>query len=707
MRPNSTRSARQRREVAKRTQPQPNRRHRPSLPNRPNAQAVGTLGAIVVYGGSPPLEDRLIVDEPTIEVSEPTQDSPTQTLAPPYPAICIEEPPSALPEAPEPTLDPPTVEDVSSVIEVAPISTPSPPPTQPVLHSILVHHRSTSSLNPDASAMVSPTLSPGSLRSNMIQFMRYGHSDGALANQRQSPEPHTLSPSHSFKHQLSVRFADEPEHPSRSSLQQTFDMLASQPHRTITITQLAILLNTYMRRTISIQHVYDLMEDALTREEFNQFQEVRKLQQEPTLTESEFIRIIEASSGWAEKAHIDKHVVKQHALQSLEKEALMAVKDKLGRSLDGLQVKPKPAPARHLSMPIVPLSSDHAPPDGCAGESPAQTNESGALQHNQRPRLPRRLALSRALLNSNELMGVSTITDLSWSGNNLRTQQVDTVRVFTSKNARLGLARYFNSPIVQAIIVFLIIADAFVVMLEVLLFAFPCSVPVACHPADLVFHETEHVEMCFSSFEHTCHTIHANEGVLRLMGRILLFIFAGQIGTLLVLLGRRFFWQPFFVLDLVVISGAVMLEFLQSLGGALVIIVVFWRFIRVAHALTSTIDMHLARAEAKEIEAQSDMMKAARMVQREMRAKSKRCDTLIKALDTHENGLDIELMNKQQLLEALFEQRKRTELLETQFIDLETTLSVVSLHIETQKQQFQQELAKNRFAQAVWNDVEA
>jgi hypothetical protein len=71
---------------------------------------------------------------------------------------------------------------------------------------------------------------------------------------------------------------------------------------------------------------------------------------------------------------------------------------------------------------------------------------------------------------------------------------------------------------------------------------------------------------------------------------VILGIFCAEVLLLLLSFGLRFFTHPGYVLDLFVVPVAIVLEVLLSEAGGLIILLRFWRVLRVAHQVYESIE---------------------------------------------------------------------------------------------------------------------
>jgi len=104
------------------------------------------------------------------------------------------------------------------------------------------------------------------------------------------------------------------------------------------------------------------------------------------------------------------------------------------------------------------------------------------------------------------------------------------------------------------------------------------------------------------------------EIALNILSVSILAIFAMQISMLMFLYGKEFFANAFYVLDLVVVFGALLLEtshwhqwFIVQ-GGGLFALLLFWRIVRVIHGLFTSIEIQYAKLDAKITHDRNEML---------------------------------------------------------------------------------------------------
>ena len=82
------------------------------------------------------------------------------------------------------------------------------------------------------------------------------------------------------------------------------------------------------------------------------------------------------------------------------------------------------------------------------------------------------------------------------------------------------------------------------------------------------------------------------ENVLHVMSVTILFIFLFQICLLVVAYGSNFFKNPFFMLDAVVVIVALVLEIgFHVREGALFVVLLSWRVVRIIHGFYTTVEI--------------------------------------------------------------------------------------------------------------------
>jgi len=104
------------------------------------------------------------------------------------------------------------------------------------------------------------------------------------------------------------------------------------------------------------------------------------------------------------------------------------------------------------------------------------------------------------------------------------------------------------------------------------------------------------------------------EIALNILSVSILSIFAVQISMLMFLYGKEFFANAFYVLDLIVVFGALLLEtshwhqwFIVQ-GGGLFALLLFWRIVRVIHGLFTSIEMQYAKLDSKITHDRNEML---------------------------------------------------------------------------------------------------
>jgi len=131
---------------------------------------------------------------------------------------------------------------------------------------------------------------------------------------------------------------------------------------------------------------------------------------------------------------------------------------------------------------------------------------------------------------------------------------------------QISLAKTVDGSRTQAIILFLIVVDVFCVLGELLLVA------TECHP------------MTDSQ--------HKWEMVLKHMSLTILGIFQAQIILTIIAYDIKFFKSPFYVMDLVIISGSLVMESVKSFkGGGLFVLLLSWRVLRIIHGLFTSFEI--------------------------------------------------------------------------------------------------------------------
>jgi hypothetical protein len=174
-------------------------------------------------------------------------------------------------------------------------------------------------------------------------------------------------------------------------------------------------------------------------------------------------------------------------------------------------------------------------------------------------------------------------------------------------NARMELGKLADGTVAQGIILVLIVVDVVVVIMELLLAAIICLEPSQAHRrlrmsgmadaakslARMLAGTTVPASDDIPEFCIDCMTLQIEvENVLHWVSVSILFAFAFQIFLLMVAYGLRFFKNPFFVLDFIVVVVALVLELAFHVReGALFAILLSWRVIRIIHGFYTTIEI--------------------------------------------------------------------------------------------------------------------
>ena len=191
-------------------------------------------------------------------------------------------------------------------------------------------------------------------------------------------------------------------------------------------------------------------------------------------------------------------------------------------------------------------------------------------------------------------------------------------------SARMELGKTIDGTRAQMIVVALIIADIIIVSMEILLGSVMCLDPNAAHRrllrlqdnflyralagdpsgtssatkmtvtmnngTHVTMHQTTEVTADFCI---ACTALQMQvEYVLHWTSLTILFIFLAQIVLLMFAYGTHFFKNPFFLLDAVVVVTAVVLEMVFHVReGALFVVLLSWRVVRIVHGLYTTIEI--------------------------------------------------------------------------------------------------------------------
>eukprot|EP00949_MAST-11_sp_MAST-11-sp1_P003267 g3267.t1 len=188
------------------------------------------------------------------------------------------------------------------------------------------------------------------------------------------------------------------------------------------------------------------------------------------------------------------------------------------------------------------------------------------------------------------------------------------VKISGTRNARMALGKTIDGPHAQGVILVLILVDVVCVIMELLLVATMCKDPNASkdHHRRFLFSRdlatvpstapspmangTAPVAYCVA-----CSKVqHDWEYTLHYISVSILFLFAFQIFLLFVSYGLRFFRNPFFVLDAIIIGGAIVLEVgFHVSEGALLVLLLSWRVVRIIHGLVTTMEINHKKTHAK------------------------------------------------------------------------------------------------------------
>lgn len=118
------------------------------------------------------------------------------------------------------------------------------------------------------------------------------------------------------------------------------------------------------------------------------------------------------------------------------------------------------------------------------------------------------------------------------------------------------------------------------------------------------------------------HDQHVWEHSLHVVSVSILWIFAAQIAALIALYGCEFFRNLFYVLDLVVIAGALVLESMHITAGGLFVLLLSWRGLRVVHGLMSSIELQHKRQEERLTQERWKFMKMVLSTRRQLGERS-------------------------------------------------------------------------------------
>lgn len=149
-------------------------------------------------------------------------------------------------------------------------------------------------------------------------------------------------------------------------------------------------------------------------------------------------------------------------------------------------------------------------------------------------------------------------------------------------NARLEVSKIVDASWVHAIILAMIFVDVVCVIMELLLHATRCVVP-----------GTSGTSSASGKFCNSCSQKQQDwETVLHSISVSILILFALQILFVMCTYRMKFFRNKFFVLDAVVIGGALILELgFHVKEGVLLVVLLLWRCGRICHGLLTTLEL--------------------------------------------------------------------------------------------------------------------
>eukprot|EP00300_Choanocystis_sp_HF-7_P023982 c25376_g1_i1.p1 GENE.c25376_g1_i1~~c25376_g1_i1.p1 ORF type:complete len:746 (-),score=157.99 c25376_g1_i1:116-2056(-) len=268
-------------------------------------------------------------------------------------------------------------------------------------------------------------------------------------------------------------------------------------------------------------------------------------------------------------------------------------------------------------------------------------------------------------------------------------------------SARIAVAKAFNSTPLQVMVVLLVIIDAITLGLEAILLVSPCKLPSACGIDS--HHKGGEDEFgpayCASKFGEICGRVHSAEYTLKWISKSILMFFMGQIFLMLVVLRGHFFRQPFFVLDFVVVGVALALEFLSFNGGGIIVFVLLWRLLRVAHALATTFDVHHHAVKTKIIKVQKKDILSQKPIHKRIQQHRRQSDALLAAHDAQPEytSQSLQVLSGEELKRILLQERSRARETEGHFMSLSGMLGDIHEHIEQKKKAFWSQQEKRYF----------
>lgn len=128
----------------------------------------------------------------------------------------------------------------------------------------------------------------------------------------------------------------------------------------------------------------------------------------------------------------------------------------------------------------------------------------------------------------------------------------------------------------------------------------------ACEEGTKVYSHEQHV------YEHAFHMVSVG----------ILYVFATQIFVLMCLYGLEFFQNGFYVMDLVVIVGAIILESMHITAGHLFVLLLSWRGLRVVHGLMTSIELQHKIQHERVVSERGKLIKMITSTRRELGQRS-------------------------------------------------------------------------------------
>ncbi|KAJ9458574.1 Voltage-gated hydrogen channel 1 [Diplonema papillatum] len=218
------------------------------------------------------------------------------------------------------------------------------------------------------------------------------------------------------------------------------------------------------------------------------------------------------------------------------------------------------------------------------------------------------------------------------------------------RSKRAKLVDFLQGKNVQLALIVLLMLDVLCVIAEIIILTHKSPVvelESRCEEAHLHLNHTDDLYFApdgcgFTVDNELSHTLHRIEVGLLWASRGILFIFAAELITLTLCLGKHFF-TPMYTLDSVVIYLSIILSFILEEDHqeevAVIIFLRCWRFARILHGFGLTV--HDVEKEAAEEEMEEVCMEALEEVDKRMSLMQAESDELRRALQEARDELHV------------------------------------------------------------------